>query len=114
MEAGPLRLVAPAGVTLSGKDVQNIGTEPKTQATIYNVLSDGPFSVDVSGTGSLRNGDDSAGTDTSDQPQVTQGQPQIYKHLPWLIALAFAVLGVGLVMLFRSSPVQSPYGRSGE
>jgi hypothetical protein len=111
MEAGPLRLIAPPGVTLAGKDIQSIGTEPKTQATIYNVNAAGLFSFSITGTGSLHQDNGAASEDDSDRPQVVEGQPQIYAHLGWLIALAFSVLGVGLVYLFRSSPVRSPYGK---
>ncbi len=41
MATGPLRLIAPHGVTLAGNDLQSVGTEPKTQATIYNVVAAG-------------------------------------------------------------------------
>ncbi len=113
MPAGPLRLIAPPGVTFAGNDIQAIGTEPKTQATIYNVTAAADFSLNVTGTGSLHAGDDTnAGTgDDSDAPPVTEGRPRIYTHLPWLVALAFSVLGVGLIVLFRSSPVRPPYGK---
>ena len=110
MPAGPLRLIAPAGVTLAGKDVQMVGTEPKTQATIYNVLARDLFSVDVTGTGSLHPPEAAAGDD-SDSPQVVEGKPPIYARLPWLLTLALSILGVGLVYLFRTSPVRSPYGK---
>ena len=107
MVTGPLRLVAPPGVTLSGSDIQQLGVEPNTQAAIYTVNgSGGPFSFDIAGTGSLHK-DEAAGADTSDSPQITEGLPQIYAHLPWLIGLALGVLGIGLIVLFRSSPVQS-------
>jgi 5-hydroxyisourate hydrolase-like protein (transthyretin family) len=112
MPAGPLRLIAPSGVMLAGKDIQSVGTEPKTQAGIYTVIAPVAFSVDVTGTGSLHNDNDqTAQGDDSDSPQVTEGQPRIYAHLLWLIALAFCILGVGLVVLYRSSPVRSPYGK---
>ncbi len=111
MPTGPLRLVAPPGVTLAGNDIERIGTEPKTQATIYNVIARENFSFAISGTGSLHSGDDANSGETSDAPQVTEGKPQIYTHLTSLIALAFCILGVGLVILFRSSPVRSPYGK---
>ena len=41
-------------MTLAGKDLQNVGTEPKTQATIYNVTAPDAFSADITGIGSLR------------------------------------------------------------
>ncbi|HZS57175.1 MAG TPA: carboxypeptidase-like regulatory domain-containing protein [Bryobacteraceae bacterium] len=110
MPSGPLRLIAPPGVTFSGTDIQQIGTEPKTQATIYNVTAPDLFSFDIAGTGSLHQ----QSTDTeddADRPQVTEGNPQIYAHMGWLLTLAFGILAVGLAFLFRSSPVRSPYGK---
>ena len=109
MPTGPLRLIAPQGVTLTSKDLESVGVEPKTQATIYTVNATGPFSFDLAGTGSLRppSEDDS---DTSDRPAITEGQPQIYRHLGWLVGLAFSILAAGLIYLYVSSPVRSPYG----
>jgi len=112
MPAAPLHLIVPPGVTLSGKDIEQAGTEPKTQAAIYNVTAHDNFSVEITGTGSLRSGDDASSADDSDEaPQVTEARPQIYAHLVWLLALAFSILGVGLIVLFRNSPVRSPYGK---
>jgi hypothetical protein len=112
MQSSPLRLIAPVGVTLAGKDIQLVGTEPKTQATIYTVTARDAFSVDVTGAGALHNGNQTAASqDTSDEPQLTEGKPQVYAHMGWLIALAFCILGVGLIALYRSSPVRSPYGK---
>ena len=110
MPGGPLRLVAPAGVTLSGKDIQLIGTEPKTQATIYTVTAPDLFSFDIGGTGSLHQ-QDTDSDDDADRPQVTQGDPPIYSHMTWLIAFAFGILAIGLTVLYRNSPVRSPYGK---
>ncbi len=110
MEAtAPLRLVAPPGVTLSGKDVELIGTEPKTQANIYNVLARDVFTAEITGIGSFHP-DENAATPEGEGAQITEGRPPVYAHIPWLLALALGVLGVGLVYLFRTSPVRSPYG----
>lgn len=107
MAAGPLRLIAPAGVTLAGTDIQQVGTEPTTQASIYNVVSANNYAVNITGTGALHNTGESGSGNSNDSPQVTEGRPQIYKHLTLLIALAFSILGVGLIMLFRNSPAHS-------
>ena len=111
LNLGPLRLIAPNGVTLTSNDVQNIGVEPKTQATIYNVKVPS-FSVDIAGTGSLRPPEttDSASAPDPDSPSIVQGLPQIYQHLPWLAGIALGILAIGLVVLYRTSPVRSPYG----
>ncbi|MGC2658132.1 MAG: hypothetical protein WA324_09140 [Bryobacteraceae bacterium] len=106
MQQGPLRLIAPNGVTLAGNDIQSLGQEPKTQATIYNVTGKDDFTVDISGSGSLHGGDDASQVDTSDSPEVTEGKPPVYEHLPVLVALAFSILGVGLLLLYRTSPVK--------
>jgi hypothetical protein len=112
MSAGPVRLIAPAGVTLAGNDLEKVGTEPKTQATIYTVVAPGNYSAQITGTGSLRQATaEPTQPDNSDQPQVTQGPPRIYQHLGWLVGLAFATLAAGLLVLYRSSPVRSPYGK---
>ena len=110
MPAGPLRLIAPSGVTLSGKDLQPVGVEPKTQASIYTVTSPGAFSADIAGLGSLR-GPEATEPDTSDAPQVSEGQPKIYAHMGWLLGLALAILTAGLLYLYTASPVRAPYGK---
>ena len=112
MPTGPLRLIAPPGVTLSGTDLEKVGTEPRTQATIYTVTAASDFSADIAGTGAFRSAEsDAASSDDSDSPEVTQGAPSIYHHMIWLVSLALGILAVGLVVLFRTSPVRSPYGK---
>jgi len=107
MPAGPLRLIVPSGVTLAGTDIQPVGTEPTTRAAIYNVLSAGNFTVNITGTGALHNAAESDSAGTSDSPQVTEGKPQIYHHLTLLVLLAFSILGIGLIMLFKSGATAS-------
>jgi plastocyanin len=110
MTLGPLRLIAPNGVTMAGSDVQSIGVEPKTQATIYNVNKP-DFTINISGTGSLHPPEAPAAAGAeSDSPPVVQANPQVYQHLPWLAGIALGILAVGLVVLYRTSPVRSPYG----
>jgi hypothetical protein len=106
--SGPLRLIAPAGVTLTGKDLQNVGTEPKTRATIYNVIATDAFTAEITGIGSLR-GPEATQPDQGDSPPVTEGPPQIYRHMWWLLGLALSILAVGLAFLYTTSPVRAPY-----
>ncbi len=102
MPTSPLRLVAPAGVTITGKEIQILGTEPNTKATVYNVNAADGFAVDVAGIGTLHPPEATAG-DTSDQPQIEEGKPAIYGHLGVLVGLTFAILATGLALLFRGS-----------
>ena len=106
MPPAPLRLVVPAGVTVEGKDLQQLGTEPKTQATIYDVTARKFFDVNVTGTGTLHNPNETNSGDETDAPKVTEGLPKIYAHLPWLLALGLGILAVGLFSLYFTSPVR--------
>ncbi|MGH9609138.1 MAG: carboxypeptidase-like regulatory domain-containing protein [Bryobacteraceae bacterium] len=111
MQAGPLRLVAPLGITLGGSDIQELGIEPTTQAGIYNIKGNGNFSVEITGTGSMRQ---DANADNSDEPQYIPGKPPIYKHRSLLLGLALTILALGAVVLYRTSPRNSeprPSGR---
>jgi len=101
---GPVRFVVPPGVTLESKDIQSLGQEPRTQAFIYN-LTGSAYTVDVQGTGSLNqnNADDS----DADVPQVVEKNPPVYRHLGWLIGLGLGILTLGLLLLYRSSPIRA-------
>lgn len=113
MPSSALRLIAPPGITLSGNDIKQLGIEPTTQAAIFNVTGDGDFSVNISGTGSLRQQDDST-SDDNGAPQVVAGKPPIYTHLDLLLALALSILAIGAVVLYRTSPTnRTPTGREG-
>ena len=111
MSPGPVRLVAPPGVTLTGKGVEQIGTEPKTQATIYNLTVPKSYTVEVAGIGSLRTAEDASEASDGESPPLTRGKPQIYRHMGWLVGITFSILAVGFVMLFYSSPLISRSGR---
>src|SRR4051794_11400164 len=106
MGQSPLRLVVPPGVTVEGKNLQQLGTEPKTQATIYDVTAAKFFDLNVTGTGSLHSPNATNSGDETDAPKVAEGPPQIYAHLHWLVALALGILAVGLFSLFVTSPVR--------
>lgn len=107
--AAPLRLVAPAGVTFEGPDLRKLGVEPQSQAMIFDVAAPSSYSVVIKGIGSLRGsqqGADGAAADSSDSPPVESNPPPVYKRLPYLAALGFAILAVGFTLLFRASPVR--------
>jgi hypothetical protein len=102
--SGPVRFVAPPGVTLESTDLKSLGQEPQTQATIYDLLTPA-YAVNVTGTGSL-GGATAEEADEADMPQVEQKNPPVYQHLAWLVGLALGILAVGVVLLYRSSPVR--------
>jgi len=99
---GKVRLVAPRGVTLSGDDIKNIGQEPSTQATIYD-LNGGTYKVGIQGSGSLQPREEAQSDEDSGQPQIQQAPPHIYAHMYWIIGLAFGILGLGSYLLARNA-----------
>jgi len=98
-KGGPTRLVAPNGVTIKGDNIQPIGQEPRTQASIYDVKGTA-FKVEISGAGSLRQADDSS--DDSSGPTFEQIPPKVYSNMKWILTLAFAILTLGFILLYRA------------
>jgi hypothetical protein len=98
---GPTRFIAPTGVTLESKDIRSLGQEPQTQATIYDLLSPA-YTIDVKGAGTMAQDD----TDDADVPKVEQKNPPVYHHLVWLTALGLGALLVGVLLLYRASPIR--------
>ena len=102
---GPVRFVVPSGVSMDGADIRALGQEPQTQATIYDLLKPEGYAVNVTGTGALTPASDDMSSD-SDGTQIEEKNPPLYRYLPWLTGLALGILLVGLLLLFRSSPVE--------
>jgi hypothetical protein len=100
---GPTRFIAPTGVTLESKDIRSLGQEPQTQATIYDLLSPA-YTIDVNGIGSMAQAQED--TDDADVPKVEQKNPPVYHHLVWLTGLALGALLVGVLLLYRASPIR--------
>ncbi|MSV35435.1 MAG: hypothetical protein EXQ47_07535 [Bryobacterales bacterium] len=93
-------LVTPPAVTLTGDGIESAGQEPQTKAHIYN-LAGLDYNVLIEGVGSLRGEPAPAAGDDSGSPQVVIKTPRIYSQLPWVLGLAFAILALGGVMLYR-------------
>jgi hypothetical protein len=102
--SGPVRFVVPPGVALESSDIRSLGQEPQTQATIYD-LTGAAYTLNVTGTGSL-GGETADPGDDADRPQVEQKNPPVYQHLGLLVGLALGLLGVAVILLYRSSPVR--------
>jgi hypothetical protein len=105
---GPTRLVAPNGVTINGEGIQSLGKEPRSQATIYNVKAN-EFKVEISGAGAFRQGDESS--EESGGPNIEQIPPKILGNMKWILVLAFSILTLGFILLYRARiPERSPAG----
>lgn len=98
-------LVVPNGVTAKSDDLELAGTEPKTQASIYRIKNPN-FKVEVVGTGLLADESQAQSQGSGDdngQPQVQEVKPRIYENMYWILGIAFAILGLGSVLLARNS-----------
>ena len=104
---GDSDLVVPSGVTLKGDDFELLGTEPKTQANIYK-LKKASFQVELDGIGTLGppGAESAQGGDDNGAPNIQEVKPRIYEKLYWILGVAFAILGLGSVLLYRSSSSQ--------
>ena len=100
---GSSALVAPQGVTLKGDDIELAGTEPTTQASIYRIKNPN-FTVQIEGTGSLQQEAGAASGEDNGAPGIQEVKPRIYDRLYWILGMAFAVLALGSVLLYRSKP----------
>ena len=100
---GVTRLVTPSSVTLEGEGLQSLGQEPQTKAHIYGA-GDADYTVKITGTGSLRNADAAPGDEEdSGQPQIEEKAARVYSRMYWVLGLAFSILGLGGVLLYRRS-----------
>ena len=91
-------LVVPSGVTAKSDDLELAGQEPKTQASIYRIKN-ANFKVEVDGIGLLQPAEGSP----DGQPQVQEVKPRIYESMYWILGMAFAILGLGSVLLARNA-----------
>ncbi|HWE50446.1 MAG TPA: hypothetical protein VG273_11675, partial [Bryobacteraceae bacterium] len=112
VKGGLTRLVAPLGVTLKGTDLEVLGQEPSSQATVYNVK--GPeIKVSVEGTGSLSGpGSDNSADNTA--PGLSEILPKLYGlaagssnlgesllAVKWILLTVIGMLALGFVLLYR-------------
>jgi hypothetical protein len=99
----PLRLVTASTVTLSGDNLKDLGTEPRTQAHVYEVPAGTSYEVNVQGAGELRT-EGAQNQDQSDDtgaPKTTAGMARIYGRLYWVLGLTFGILLLGGTLLYR-------------
>jgi hypothetical protein len=97
---GVTRLVTPSSVTLEG--VPSLGQEPQTKAHIYGA-GGADYTVKITGTGSLRTADTAPADEDTGQPQIEEKAARVYSRMYWVLGLAFAILGLGGVLLYRRS-----------
>lgn len=102
-EGDAVRIVVPKGVTLTGDNLKDLGPEPRTQATIYQVVGK-DVKFQYTGTGSLRAAAETAKESEDSGPAIEDLKPRIYGRLYPLVGLAALILVLGLITLYRSEP----------
>jgi hypothetical protein len=102
-DGDPVRIVAPKGVTLTSDKLQDLGPEPRTQATIYQITGN-EVKFQFTGTGSLRAAADAAQQSEDTGPSIEDVRPRIYGRIYPLMGFAAAILIIGFIMLYRSEP----------
>ena len=101
-------LIAPNGITMAGDGLNDLGTEPRTQAHIFG-FSGGAYKVTFTGTEAAPPAASDSGDQQSESsgPQIEAIMPRIYGKAPLLLALAFAILAIGFAMLYRTPTKES-------
>jgi hypothetical protein len=98
-------LIAPAGVTLKGEKLSDLGQEPRTQAHIYG-FSGTTYKVELTGSpAAAPSAAAEGGADTSESgPRIEQIMPRLYTQAGTILGLALAILALGFVLLYRRVP----------
>ncbi len=110
------RIAVPAGVEVAGEQLGDLGSEPSSGATIYEIEGGGDFTVALSGAGRIQRG--SAGGESSSGASSGGGggggssisieEAGLHKELPWLIGIAVAILALGFFNLYTSKAGGQP------
>lgn len=102
LDGSKAKVVAPNGVKLTADQLVQIGTEPSTQATVYDVRAP-KIVAKLEGTGSLRAAaqSDQATGEEDGGGGIESKKPMIYERLWWILGSVFAMLVIGFTMLYR-------------
>jgi hypothetical protein len=101
-------LIVPSGVSIAGQNLNDLGTEPRTQAHIYG-LTGAAYKIQL--TGSVAG--DTAAADQQDSdsgPKIEQILPRVNSQAKMILGLTLGILALGFVLLYRSSP--DPRGKA--
>jgi len=95
---GRVWLVAPQGVTLKGDGLQPPRQDPSTRASVYEVKGR-EYKVELAAA--------AASSEQENGPSLDQIMPRIYGSVYPILGLAFGVLALGFVLLYRMSAAPS-------
>jgi hypothetical protein len=96
-------LIAPNGVTMTGDNLSDLGTEPRTQAHIYG-LQGASYKIQLTGaeTAPPNAPEAAAGETEASGPQIEQIMPRLYGQAKLILGLALGILALGFALLYRT------------
>ena len=95
-------LIVPSGIEMKAEGLNDLGTEPRTQAHIWG-LSGTTYKIALTGT--LAPAPEAAPEGASDAgPKIEAVMPRLYKTAPYIVLCSLGVLALGFVLLYRASP----------
>ncbi|MCX6591333.1 MAG: hypothetical protein NTZ56_07390 [Acidobacteria bacterium] len=101
---GPVRMVFPKGVKVTGAALESNGTEPTTMASIFT-LKGATYKISLDGAGTLRAERPAAAAEPeAEGPTIQQILPRFYDRLNWVLGLTFAILAAGFILNYRAQP----------
>jgi hypothetical protein len=96
-------LIVPDGVSLSGEDLNDLGTEPRSKAHIFG-LKGNTYKVQLTGSVAAAADPDSDASAVADSegPKIEQIMPRVFGQAKLIIALALGILALGFALLYRA------------
>jgi hypothetical protein len=103
-------LIVPNGVTLKGDGLNDLGTEPRSQAHIFGLpggLTGVAYKVRLTGAiAAAPAGGDQGGEAADDSgPRIEQIMPRVNTKTVSILIVALGILALGFALLYRASPV---------
>jgi hypothetical protein len=91
-------LISPQGVIMKGDGLNDLGSEPRTQAHIYGLTANN-YKIQL--TGSVAGAEEQPQADSDSGPKIEQILPRVNRQSKLIIGLALGILGLGFALLYR-------------
>jgi hypothetical protein len=96
-------LIVPNGITIEGAGLNDLGTEPRSQAHIYG-LTASSYKVKLSGSVAPAAADAQGDTGSDDSgPRIEQIMPRVNTKTIPILAAALGILALGFALLYRAN-----------
>lgn len=97
-------LIAPNGVTLAGDGLNDLGSEPRTQAHIFGIQG-ASYKVTLTGQAAASAGAAQPAEEQpeSSGPQIEQIMPRVYRQAVPILGIALGILALGFILLYRNN-----------